>query len=124
MAPQFENEADQICLHFTVHNAREFDGGSSSIYKRAARSFDLFLAPELRSVVNNLPKIETLKTYHFSVLNTVRDSGGISEVIDYICPVDAMRSFVENQITSQQLIDRSVVLVNGVRIGVNLQLVE
>jgi hypothetical protein len=47
-----------------------------------------------------------------------------SETIEYICPMDSMRAFVENKITSQDLINKSMVLVNGVRIGLTLQLVE
>jgi hypothetical protein len=35
-----------------------------------------------------------------------------------------MRSFVDDEITSQDLINQSIVLVNGVRIALNLQLVE
>ena len=47
-----------------------------------------------------------------------------SETVDYICPLNSVRSFVENKITSQDLINQSIVLVNGVRIALNLQLVE
>jgi hypothetical protein len=36
----------------------------------------------------------------------------------------ALRNFVNADITNQQLIDQSIVLVNGVRIALNLQLVE
>ncbi len=46
------------------------------------------------------------------------------EIIDYICPLNPMRSFVENKITRQDLINQSIVLVDGVRIGLNLQLVQ
>ena len=35
--------------------------------------------------------------------------------------MDSMRSFVENKITTQDLINKSIVLVNGVRIGVDLE---
>jgi hypothetical protein len=119
-APQFESEGDQIRLHFTIRNSLQFDAGTSSIYKRSARSFDLFLAPELKSVVKKLPAIAGLNAYQFSVLNTIHDRNESSEVIDYICPVDALHSFIDNRITSQQLIDQSIVLVNGVRIGIDL----
>jgi len=59
---------------------------------------------------------------HFSVLN--RLGAEKNETIEYICPMDAMRSFVEDKITTQDLINKSVVLVNGVRIGVDLEKVE
>jgi len=49
---------------------------------------------------------------------------GSSEAIEFICPRQALRQFADAEITNQQLIDQSVVLVNGVRIALNLQLVE
>jgi len=35
-----------------------------------------------------------------------------------------LKQFADAEITSQQLINKSIVLVNGTRIGLNLQLVE
>jgi hypothetical protein len=123
-SPQFETEGDQVRLHFTIRNPLQFEASTSSIYKRAARSFDLFLAPELKSVVRKLPAIAGLNAYQFSVLNTIHDRNESSEVVDYICPVDALHSFIDNRITSQQLINQSTVLVNGIRIGIDLEIVE
>jgi len=36
----------------------------------------------------------------------------------------ALKRFVNAEIISQQLLDQSLILVNGVRIALNLQLVE
>jgi hypothetical protein len=47
-----------------------------------------------------------------------------SEAVEFICPRAALRRFVNAEITNQQLLDQSIILVNGVRIGLNLQLVE
>jgi len=46
------------------------------------------------------------------------------KTINYICPLTSLYAFVANRITSQDLINQSVVLVNGVRIALDLQLVE
>jgi hypothetical protein len=121
-AATLETDGDQKLLHFTMQNSLSFEKGESSIYKRAAQSFDLFLAPELKGISKNLPKDESLDALHFSVLNNL--GAEKSETIEYICPMDSMRAFVENKITSQDLINKSMVLVNGVRIGLTLQLVE
>ena len=48
----------------------------------------------------------------------------ISEAREFICPRKALKQFVNAEITNQQLLDESMVLVNGVRIALNLQLVE
>ena len=120
--PSLETNGDQRMLHFTMQNTLSFQPGQTSIYKRAAQSFDLFLAPELKDISNRVPTDAAVNALHFSVLNRV--GAGKAETIEYICPMDSMRAFVENKITTQELINKSVVLVNGVRIGVDLQLVE
>jgi hypothetical protein len=122
-APSFEVAGDQTLLHFTLRNTLAFDKGTSSIYKRAAQSFDLFLAPELRNLSRRLPENQEY-ALEFSVLNHSGAEQSTNETIDYICPLASLYAFVSNRITSQDLIDQSVVLVNGVRIAVNLQLVE
>jgi hypothetical protein len=123
-APSFEFDGDQTLLHFTMRNTLSFERSTSSIYKRAAQSFDLFLAPELRDLSRKLPANAEYDALKFSVLNHSGAEKTSFETIDYICPLNSMHSFVENKITSQDLINQSIVLVDGVRIGLNLQLVE
>jgi hypothetical protein len=47
-----------------------------------------------------------------------------SEAVEFVCPFSAVRSFVDDEITSQDLINQSHVLVNGVRIHLDLEIVE
>ena len=122
--PSFGVDGARTFLHFTMQNSLVFEKGTTSIYKRAAQSFDLFLAPELRGLLGRLPADAQYDELRFSVLNRFGPGESPSETIDYICPVNSVRSFVENKITSQDLIDQSIVLVNGVRVALNLQLVE
>jgi hypothetical protein len=122
--PTFEVAGDQTLLHFTLKNTLTFDRVTTSIYKRAAMSFDLFLAPELRSISRRVPLDQGYNALEFSVLGHSAIEQVSNETIDYICPLDSLRSFVANKITTQDLINQSVVLVNGVRITLNLQLVE
>jgi hypothetical protein len=123
-APAFEIGGDQTLLHFTIRNTLVFDRNTTSIYRRAAQSFDLFLARELRGLSRELPANAGYDALDFSVLNHLGTERSDFETIDYICPVESMRSFVANRITSQDLINQSTVLVDGVRITLNLQLVE
>jgi hypothetical protein len=120
-APSLETSGDQKVLHFTLQNTLSFER-QTSIYKRAAQSFDLFLAPELKGISKTVPADAQVDALHFSVLNHL--GAEKDETIEYICPMDSMRSFVEDKITTQDLINKSTVLVNGVRIGLDLQLVE
>jgi hypothetical protein len=61
----------------------------------------------------------------FSVQNKLSPGArGTSEAIEFIYPQTGLKQFVNAGITNQQLLAQSVVLVNGVRIALNLQLVE
>jgi FtsZ-interacting cell division protein YlmF len=51
-------------------------------------------------------------------------SKGSPEAIEYIATLKALREFADARITNQALINQSIVLVNGVRIELNLQTVE
>lgn len=124
VAPAIESKVEHTLLHFTMRNTLPFERSTTSIYKRAAQSFDLFLAPELRDLSKKLPETGGYDGLELSVVNDLGAGNASSETIDYICPLNSVHSFIENKITSQDLINQSIVLVNGVRIALNLQLVE
>jgi len=123
-SPSLEKSGDQMLMHVSLQNSMAFNGASTSIYKRAAQSFDLFLAPELGAILKTLPTDAKFDAFKFAVVNQVANGVTPSETVDYICPANSTRAFVENKITSQDLINQSTVLVNGVRIGLNLAAVE
>jgi len=123
--PTFMIFRDQIALQMTLRNTIQFGPAKGSIYKRAAQSFDLFLAPQLRDLSDRISPDLEFQLFDFSVLNKLSPGAkGTSEAIEFICPRTALKQFVNAEITNQQLLDQSVVLVNGVRIALNLQLVE
>jgi hypothetical protein len=123
--PSFGLYQDKIVLQLTLRNSLQFLPDSGSIYKRAAQSFDLFLARELKEILERAPADAAFDGYDITVLNRFgSDSQASSEAVEYISPREALRQFVNAQITGQQLIDQSVVLVNGVRIALNLQTAE
>ena len=123
--PTFVIFHNQIALQMTMRNTLQFAFVKSSIYKRAAQSFDLFLAPQLKDISDRIsPEVE-FQLFDLSVLNKLSSgTNGTSEAIEFICPRAALRQFVNAEITNQQLLDESFILVNGVRIALNLQLVE
>jgi hypothetical protein len=123
--PSFVLYRGKIVLQMTFRNALHFAPDSGSIYKRAAQSFDLFLALQLKDLVDRVPEEASFDGYDLTVLNQLgSDPHASSEAIEFICPRLALREFIDADITNQQLMDDSVVLVNGVRIALNLQLVE
>lgn len=122
--PSFAVYHNKIVLQFTLRDPAQFQTSSSSIYKRAAQSFDLFLAPRLKALMRKLPSSDEIEAIDFSVLHHLGGEKESSEAAEFICPVKALRSFTADEITSQELINQSIVLVNGVRITLNLQTVE
>ena len=123
--PAFVVFHEQLALQVTFKNSLAFGPAKGSIYKRAAQSFDLFLAPRLKDLVERISDDVEFQLFDFSVLNKLSPTAKeTSEAIEFICPRNAVKQFVNAEITNQQLLDQSVVLVNGVRIALNLQLVE
>lgn len=124
-APSLAVFRNQIVLQLTLRNPNTFDKEATSIYKRAARSFDLFLAPQLKSILERIPDDAELGGLDITVLNDLTGTAGhSSEAVEFVCPLKAIRRFADADITNQELISQSVVLVNGVRIALNLQQVE
>jgi hypothetical protein len=125
--PSFVVFHNQIYLQLTLRNPAPFDITATSIYKRAARSFDLFLAPQLHGLLAKLPTAAEISGLDVTVLDAFLRSpasSSSSEALEFICPLSPLRQFVNAEITNQDFINQSVVLVNGVRIALNLQQVE
>jgi hypothetical protein len=115
----------QLYLQISLRNPESFNSDETSIYKRAARSFDLFLAPLLNPILGKVPGDGEISGLDITVLNDLTAKAShSSEAIEFICPLKALRQFGALEITNQALLDQSLILVNGVRIALNLQQVE
>ena len=123
--PSFVIFHNRLELQLTLRNPNSFEKDGTSIYKRAARSFDLFLAPQLKSIIEQVPDDAEINGLDITVLNDLTaPASHYSEALEFICPLKALRKFANADIANQDLINQSVVLVNGVRITLNLQQVE
>jgi hypothetical protein len=125
--PAFVVVSRQMVLQMTMKNTTRYDPEKTSIYKRAALTFDLFVAPKMKDVLEGIPSDMPVDYYDFSVMNSlVPNSGGKerSEAIEFLLPKNLAQKFANSEITNQELLDKGQVLVNGVRIALNLQLVE
>ena len=125
--PAFVVANKEMALQMTLRNVLHFDAEKTSIYKRAAQTFDLFLAPKLKDILDNVPKDANFDFYDFSIVNLFATAPGTkerSEAIEFVLPRNLAQQFADSEITNQALIDKSQVLINGVRIALNLQLVE
>jgi hypothetical protein len=123
--PSFVIFRNQVVLQFTLRNPLHFEKETSSIYKRAAQSFDLFLAPQLKALLEKTPADADIQGLDITLLNQLAAKPNpSSEALEFIFPLKPLRQFVDAEITNQELINQSTVLVNGVRIALNLQQVE
>ncbi len=123
--PCFVSVRNRTALQLTLRDPDSFDANATSIYRRAAQGFDLFFAPQLKSMLALIPESTEFDDLDITILDElVRGSGKSSEALEFIIPVDLLRRFTAAEVTNQELINRSVVLVNGVRIALNLQQVE
>jgi hypothetical protein len=115
---------NSLYLQLTLQNPQTFDKDKTSLYKRAALSFDIFLAPHLADLSSRIPAITNLQGLDITVLVAVSSSSSPSEAVEFICPLQALRRFASYDISNQDLINQGMVIVNGVRISLNLQQVE
>jgi hypothetical protein len=116
---------NQVYLQLTLRNPDLFDKNRTSIYKRAAQSFDLFLAPQLKGVLAKIPPDLEVAGVDVTVLDGFSHSTSVSsEALEFIYPLNPLRHFPDAGITNQDLTQQSIVLVNGVRVALNLQQVE
>ena len=125
--PTFVVVSKQMVLQMTLKNSTRFDPEKTNIYKRAAQTFDLFVAPKMKDVLDRIPSDLPVDYYVFSVVNSLSPTSlgkERSEAIEFLFPKTLAQRFANSEITNQELIDKSQVLVNGVRIALNLQLVE
>lgn len=125
--PSFVVVSKQMVLQMTLKNSARFDPDRTNIYKRAAQTFDLFVAPKMKDILDRVPSDVPVDYYDFSVVNPLSPTSlgkERSEAIEFLLPKTLAQKFANSEITNQELIDKSQVLVNGVRIALNLQLVE
>jgi hypothetical protein len=115
---------NSLFLQFTLRNPEVFNKEKTSLYKRAALSFDTFLAPHLSDLVSRVPTITNLKGLDVTVLVSVSSSESPSEAVEFILPLQPLHAFASYDISNQDLINQGMVIVNGVRISLNLQVVE
>ena len=113
-----------LYLQLTLRNPETFDRDKTSLYKRAALSFDIFLAPHLADLSTKIPNITNLSGLDITVLVSLTPSSTPSEAVEFIFPLETLRRFAAYDISNQDLIDKGMVIVNGVRVSLSLQQVE
>jgi len=102
------------------------DSASGSRYKLAAMAFDDHVGHLIRPLAGYFKADQKFDGVGFST--TIRLTGKAandnSEAVEFFFPLAAMHCYEKFDCTGQQLIDAGTVLVNGERVGLDLQIAE
>ncbi|HKD02138.1 MAG TPA: hypothetical protein VKB77_06910 [Terriglobales bacterium] len=112
----------QLSLNTTLP---ETAGGSR--YRIAAMAFDEHIAHLIRPVAGDFEGEQNFDGINFST--TIHVTGktpavSASQSVEFFFPLSSIRCYEKYDCTGQQLIDQGVVLINGERVGLELQTAE
>lgn len=98
----------------------------ASQYKLAALAFESHVSHLIRPAAVYFDGDRSFDGIDFStsVRSTGTDGTPTSESVEFLFPLSSLRCYVQYDCTGQQLIDSGYVLINGERVGLNLQSVE
>ena len=120
--PAFIAFRDGAYLQLSMNTELDDPAGSSQ-YKAAALAFDSHISHMLRAVSKYFHDNPQFEGVDFST--TVRQTGqGTSRSVEYVVTFPALLCYERYECTGQELINRSVVLINGERVALDLQKAE
>ena len=107
------------------------DTSAGSRYKMAAEAFDDHIAHLIRPVLGYF-KTDSKEDPKFDGIGfstTIRLAGKTqaaqgSEAVEFFLPLSALRCYERYDCTGQQLIDAGIILINGERVSLDLQIAE
>jgi hypothetical protein len=125
-APQFIPFRKGAYLQLSMTTDVATQAANSSQYKLAALSFDHHISHLVRPLMALFKDPPNFDGVDFSTAlrTTGQVEGTSSEAVEFVFPFGAMRCYENYDCTGQQLIDSGVVLINGERVGLQLQTAE
>ncbi len=125
--PAFIAFRHQAYLEFSVSTALP-ESASASRYKLAALAFDEHISPLVRRVLSYFTGDQSFDGISFSTTVHTAAKPGLAVTkplsVEFFFPLRALHCYESYDCTGQQLLDAGVVLVNGERVGLDLQLAE
>ena len=125
--PSFVAFRNQIFAEFSVNTILPERAAGGSHYQMAALAFDDHISHLIRPVLAYFKGEQQFDGLGFSANVRVpgkQASSTSSEAVEFFFPLSALRCYETYDCTGQQLIDAGAVLVNGERIGLDLQVAE
>lgn len=111
----------QLSMTSTLDSASQ-----GSQYRQAALAFDHHISHLVRPILSYFKDSSGFDGIDFSttIKITGDKEGAHAESVEFVLPLSAMRCFVEYDCTGQQLLNAGIVLINGERVGLDLQVAE
>ncbi len=125
-APSFVAFRQGVYLQLSMNTALP-EPASGSRYKLAALAFDEHLVHLIRPVLGYFkeePKFDGISFSTTIHLPGKAAANNASEAVEFFFPFSALRCYERYDCTGQQLIDTGTVLINGERVGLDLQIAE
>ena len=99
-----------------------------SRYTLAALSFDEHISPLIRRVLDYFPGDQNFDGISFSTTIRLRTKPGMPAVkalsVEFFFPLETLRRYASYDCTGQQLLNEGIILINGERAGLDLELVQ
>jgi hypothetical protein len=119
--------AFKLGAYLQVSMTTDIDAASAgSQYRLAALAFDRHISRLIRPVLARLKDTSQFDGVDFSTTVKVAGdkAGAYTAAVEFVLPFAALRCYEGYDCTGQQLLNQSYVLVNGERIGLELQSAE
>jgi hypothetical protein len=97
---------------------------NSSRYKLAALAFDEHISHLIRPLLDYFPPDVEFDGVAFSTILKFGDTTSAGESVEFFLPYRTMRCFASYDCTAQQLLDAGIILINGERSALDLQVAE
>ncbi len=125
--PAFIPFHHQVYLELSMTTALSQQPNTSR-YKLAALSFDEHLSPLIRRILTYFPGDQNFDGISFSTTVRSRVRPGTPEAkalsVEFFFPLETLRRYQSYDCTGQQLVNDGIVLINGERVQLDLQLAE
>lgn len=109
--------------YLQLNMTTELDSTASSQYRITALAFDTHISHMLRAVSKYFHDNPEFEGIDFST--TVHQAGGSnSQSVEFVVPFSALLCYEKYDCTGQEVINRSIVLINGERVALDLQRAE
>lgn len=125
--PAFIPFRHQVYLELSLTTALN-EPPDASRYKIAALSFDEHISPLVRRVLAYFPGEQNFDGISFSTTVRLRTRPGAPTAkplsVEFFFPLESLHRYQSYDCTGQQLMDDGIVLINGERVQLDLQLAE